>query len=101
MHKNLNKLFKYPSHKHSLSLLLAIYNSEDKKLSYNEITQRFSPEPTVIRRLREMRELDLVQRQTLDEEKYRPTAYFITGKGKKIMKEVLRINEVLSEEDNK
>ena len=102
MLENIESLAKYLTHKNAVDLLKEIYRpdksdltEEDMSMRYSEIKEIANTEVTLKRRLDELKEMGLVERETLDEEKFRPTVYRLTQKGEEVVEKLTELDEIL------
>ena len=76
------KIFKVLGKTGTMNILEQI---NDKKVArYQDLMKIFEGEATFVRRIRELSDLGLIERRVTDE-KYRPTEYALTKKGKKVL----------------
>lgn len=68
--------------------------TERKEVPYTELKEIVQNEVTLKRRLDELKNLGLIQRQIIDQ-KYKPTIYHITQKGKDVFDYIQRIKKRL------
>ena len=76
------------------SIEILIYIAEKGKVRYSELKEVVDNEPSLIRALKVLREYDLITRRIVDD-KYRPTEYEITEKGKIIAEYFKRIIDAI------
>ena len=79
--KGNTKIYKIFRRKGSVEIL--IYITEKEKVRYSELKEVVDNETSLIRALKVLCEYDLITRHIVDD-KYRPTEYEITEKGKVI-----------------
>lgn len=85
MFEKFQRFANFLSHQSSREILELFMKSESGKVRYKDLKEITSNEVTLKRRLDEMKELKIVTKKTLDEEKFRPTLYKLTTKGERVL----------------
>jgi len=90
--ERIGKLAKLLTHKDGIELFELI--ATKKEVPYTELKAITPNEVNLKRRLDELKDLGFIKREILDE-KYRPTIYRVTPKGKEVFKQIGKIGELL------